>query len=459
MLHFIYAPCLFNFIKMYSQGLDLAKLLDSAAKYEIVNDRSQFVAPLQAIEKFAVGRKMIIGGAALIRAEHPLEAVSAEMWRLELYSASIEIDMRECATSLYEEMSKHELYGGDARTIILRASIPDREYQLWIDYRIVAIGRSLGERKGIDVVGIINKTEGVAPFGTTGALLMSDEMQIMRILHSSCDPGQAGQWVRNITQLEILMNKKSGARKHRAKDAVSSDGDEHEEERSESVSIPLKGVLIGEIAASFYLGVACKKDCVQRPQYLCSFDDVDDIASESGFTMSQEDLRIPDDFRLRKRVLKKTQGGAFIADLFNTLSYEPVPIGGTLSKEGSRKLPFGENGRDIASPICVLRFLYVEMWALKFMVEMNRSRGNDATPLERRKGFLDVLAHRLFSFIEEKCSVDIMFPAHLEGYFVPEMVAKRKIVAKSDYVGPFSPVKKEELAALSSEIVATVSFA
>lgn len=452
---------------MYAQGdLDFDKLSKEAREYVLKNDRSAFLPVLREIEKFAVSRGMIIGGRTGIRAlcsgatkgvvDVPASADSIEvdLWILEVYSRDIEKDMVDCIAAITSQLQRSDpaasekrpenIYGGDYRTIILRPGIPGREYRIWADFRLVAIGYSLGERHGIDIAGIIAPVVKRGPFGAEGALLMPVDMQIMRISHMLGNPMFADDWSSHLSQLCSLFHLMQGE---------SRDGGDPLHEDDEPVSTAefslANGVLVGEYAVEYYTGAHIGK--FSRPQYVCSFDGIDAFAAREHLTTRFSDLRVPDDFRARKIVLRDG-GGNIVADLFNTLSYDPIPVN-RLSRDSKNR------GRAIAtemvaSPFTVLRFLFIDIWALSFVIKLSHDGGS---PLVRRQDFLRGLAKKLFTWIigsKEPPAINVLFPARFVGLFVSEAVAKRQEVFRQHaHIDPVSAVAKKDLIALGNEIL------
>lgn len=443
---------------MYEQGeFDFDKLAQSAQEYVLKNDRRAFLPILRAIERFAVTRKMIIGGRVGIHTicEIPIEGVDVNLWILELYSLDIERDMNDCIGAITTELQNahessrvDEIYQGDYRTIILRPSVPEREYQIWADFRLVAIGYSLGERQGIDITGIIAPISRTGPFGTEGSLLMPSDVQIMRVTSALSNPMFAGDWAIYLRQLCNLFQHTLTHDGHR-EGAGADDGGAEETEAKTKVPFSLKqGVLIGEYAVAYYLGEGERTTKYARPQFICSFDGVDEFAEDEHFTTRYSDLRVPNDFRARKIILRDARG-EIVADLFNALAYEPIPVN-TIK----RRIPHIETTM-IASPFVVLRFLFVDIWALSFVMKKSASE----KPLRQRQHFLRGLARKLLTWIlESKVELDMLFPVKYVGLYIPEAVAKRQeAYRKHIHAETTSAVSKKDLIALGNDILKRMS--
>jgi hypothetical protein len=457
---------------MYTRGdIDIEKLTAEAREYVLRNDRKAFLPVLRRIERFAQSRKMIIGGRIGSRALLSAGAVGSidmNMWALDLYSADIEKDMRDCLADVTQFFSAtsapapapesspsgtsqteprparvkenpDDIYNGDPRSFVLRPTFPGREYRMWADFRNVANGYSLGERKGIDIVGIIAPTIAAGLFGTRDVLLMPRDMQIMICAHSICNPGFASDWAQLFAQLCDLfsLNPRNGgfARNEGAKGAKG----------AKARFILEDGILVGEYAVEYYVGEKIAKDTRARPQYLCSFEGLDDYVAREKMTARFIDVRAPDDFRARKMILRN-RNGDIVADLFNAPSYEVVPVNDITGGTKARKY-----ARLVASPFAVLRFLFVEIWALAFVIEMAH---DGADSLRKRQNFLRAIASKLFGWIlaARDKDVDTLFPATYMGIYIPEGAAKRKQMM-GKFQGPMSTVDTKKLMEIDREIV------
>jgi hypothetical protein len=446
---------------MFAPNID--ETIARAKTYVIQNDRNLFLPILRAIEKFAFARKMIIGGRAGTHAlcHMPIDGVDVDMWILELYGLDIESDMIACLEEVTRAMKElvgadragggvkerpDDIYNGDYRTIILRPSLPGREYRLFADFRLVAVGHSLGERQGIDIGGLIEPVRAPGPFGGE-SLLMPRDLQIMRVAHMLCDPMQAGNWASQVAQLGHLFSATdvSGGSDTDASGSSEPIGSGDERARPTFTGLA-SGVLIGEFAVEFYTGVAAPQRA--RLQYACTFEGVDEWAESKKMSVRYADMRIPDDFRMRKAILRLQKNEEIIADLFNVLAYAPVPV----NKIGGKRLSRQVSTQLVAGPFAVLRFLFVDIWALSFIIKRSQDK-----KLASRQAFLRGVAMRLWEWIVGATSVAALFPAQYEGLYVAESVTKRRqmISARTTYedMAPMSAVDKKELIDLGNEII------
>lgn len=456
---------------MYADNaINITKIISSAEEYVITNDRKTYLPILHSIEEFAANQgagKMIIGGQAGIFAlcDNPIRGINPELWMLELFSLDIASDMKallEFVTQRLRDWNREDkrkpedIYSGDYRTIMLRTSMPDREYILFADHRVVAVGKTLGERKGTSVMDAIRPVMGHGPFGTPNIALMPRELQIMRVCHSLCMPNLAGDWATTfIPLLCSLFNLKFPA---------SSDAGEHtggvEAAASADVDAPVpsraifdlsKAILTGEYAVSYYTGAKIPRNA--RMQYVCSFEGLDDYVMREHMTMKYIDLRVPDDFRLRKITLRD-RNDHFVADLFNQLSYEPIPVNHVNDDD-----IHGHGPKLIASPFNVLRLLFVDIWALSFLIEMHEEE-QEAQRFRNRQRSLRDLAIQLWKWIIEKCPVSVLFPTEYVGIYEVESSAKRKATARKGSKEPqqASAIAKKDLIDLRTELFTQMKF-
>ena len=425
---------------MWTTKEGLEALKRKAEAYVINNDRILYVPVLRAIEEFAATHGMIIGGRI---AEHALlglsrESKEAELWVLELYSSNLVEDVNACVETVYRAL-KHESYLGDARTLTLKTVMEKKEYQILADYRIVAVCKSLGERRGINIINIISPVIKKGLFSGENVQIMPRNLQIMRILHLLCMPGTnaaiAKQWKDLIVRLDQLWDD--------AREPI--DGGDAQFEDAHIAhwdNLDSEGILIGEIAANYYLGKRNSGNS-GRAQYLCSFDGFDEYAEHSGINKTFNDLRVPDDFRLFKYILKSSDGEKFIADIFNAPDYELIPY------------VIASDGRKFASPFCVLRFLFVDMWSLDFVAKLTANAGNAVQPLIVRKNKLYSIARELYAWITKCEDIAVLFPPTYAGTYISESDTKRmrgsKVKSGAPKIAYAAPEK--DMVALADELV------
>lgn len=444
---------------MYAQdSLNLGALVNSAEEYVLKHDRQMFLPLLRAVEQFAHDKGILIGGrtGSYALCDNPLVGVDVSLWILELFSFNIEQDMKDCLTYLTEKMRElsteefkaqqtrpENIYQGDYRTIVLRTTVEEREYSLWADYRLIAIGRSLGERKGIDITSIIHPVVRKGPFGTDGINVMPVDLQIMRVAHMLCDPTNASSWEKILVPQLVDLFAKCDESASTSGGGDSIEPPNKDESLDDSHFDLDAGVIIGEQAVEYYIGVPVGKHV--RKQYICSFTGLDEYIAANGMTMRYADLRVPDDFRVRKVVLHRDGRDGrdeVVADLFNTSSYEPIPV--NFARNGPLK------GRKIASPFTVLRFLFIDIWALSFIIAASR---DSSSGVLGRQTFLRKLARRLFDWIQTKCPVSKLFPTEYTGIFIPEGAAKRQVKASHSMIRVVSMVPKKDLIVLRENIM------
>jgi len=564
-----------------SEGdIDIDGIVDRARDYVIKNDRRMFLPILREIEQFAIERAMIFGGRTGVRAlcirnkrdDPPADSarpvafadeteVASDLWTLELFSSNIEVDMEDCVVRLTARFGRaagsedgataptrdpEKIYRGDWRTIFLRTIIPGQEYRLSADYRIVAIGYSLGERKGIDIASLIAPIAHRGPFGAARALLMPHDMLIENLAHQLSNPLRAGNWSDYVAQICELFNARvtiggaddasgsdsdeeqdmtggrRGHRHHHRKDRERADREQpraddrardyqrdreqqqqpreqprdreqlsrdHQRNRGQQPSRdhqrdrereqPSRArdsggdfdfrecLLIGEHAAEFYVNPSRNLGRRVRAQYICAFDDLDEYARSLRLATNRADVRVPNDFRLRKSILKDARG-ELIADLFNALAFEPVPYvvappavlarwrGGVPGEHPLRRT------ERVAAPFVVLRFLFVDIWALEYVAKSSRD-GAIATAMRAQQEHLRDVAHALFDWIANARAINTLFPRTYAGIFALEDAQKRQVKAKMEIAsraparkGLMSAVAKKDLIALGNEITSRV---
>jgi hypothetical protein len=429
---------------MYAQegDIELREIISRAKREVIAQDRHHFMPVLRAIEEYAHDNDMIIGGTVGVYATCGISVIDnedADLWILELYAEEIEEKMRGCvrylAQTLQHLASRDEadparIYLGDTRTILLRTAIADREYRLVCDYRMVAIGFSLGMRKGISITETIEAARiPRAPFGSAkSVLLMPISAQIMRVAHFMYDPLQSKKWVSAhlplLAQLFVIL-----------KNRVTSVVGAYVEPR-DGIDLDCPYALIGERAIAYYMGTKPKA----RAQYLCSFEDIDDWLADHQYVGRYADVRAPYDFRYRKLVVHDKRD-AIIADLFNALSFEPVPINEM-------------NGIAIAAPFCVLHFLYLDIWALSFVARI--LQGDARNSLVARRAYLIKLGAQFFDWIVNQCEPEMMFPAKYIGIYASKTEALLGAQTRKKASAPFSVLDSAKLVQLGKEIVARI---
>jgi hypothetical protein len=345
--------------------------------------------------------------------------------------------------SVSENGDISQVYQGDARTLMLKTIVENREYQILADYRVVAVCKSLGERRGINIINIISPIVKKGLFSGENVQIMPRNLQIMRILHLLCMPGTdaaiAKQWVNMLSRLNLLWDINTTV----------IDGGKHDRDSQQYETANIanwenlnrEGILIGEIAANYYLGH--KEHHNDRAQYLCSFDGFVTYAEHSGVNKTFNDLRVPDDFRLYKYVIKSNGDEKFIADIFNAPDYELIPY------------IIANDGRKIASPFCVLRFLYVDIWTLDFVIKLMTNRSDTQHLLTMRKNKLYNIASELYEWIINCDNISLLFPITYAGTYISESDTKRMQGAKikSNVAKNIYPAPKKDMINFADELV------
>ena len=179
---------------------------------------------------------------------------------------------------------------------------------------------------------------------------------------------------------------------------------------------------------------------------------IDEYAEHEHMTVRYNDVRVPDDFRMRKIVLRDKHDDV-AADLFNSLSYEPIPANkitqSSRAKHSLCALHDEDSARYVAAPFAVLRFLFVDIWALSLIIE----RTHD-DHLRHRQNFLFKLAVSLFDWIiDGAATMDILFPTTYIGIYMLESAAKRMQTRGKPIKGPMSANDKKELIAIREKIL------
>lgn len=412
---------------MYGEGIDLAAITEHAADFTKKNDRQPFIPILRFIEEFATRKHMFLHGRILLREQCTSAtcAIAPDLWMFELFSRDIEADMHQCARELHAHLLKESKTPNiycDYRTICVLTAQANACYRLMINYRVIAVGYSLSMRDVGEIFNILKPISTIGPFGTPNSLFTPYVMQILQLTRTLCNPALTSTWAQSMEQLEWVMSRY-------AEGKSTHEGGDPQTQGSTAVDQTTTGILIGECAVAYYMRTWPPHKGM-RVQYLSTFEDLEATAIN---------LHIPNEARMRKMTVKNSDG-AFVADIFNVCAYELVPVSGTLSKEEYRILPYGKGGKSIASPICVLRFLFVEIWALSHFIAKQRMRGQDIGPIARRCAFLVALAQRFYVWIGS-CKIDILFPLKYEGVFVPET----KKSTKANHFFPADEQKIKEL--------------
>lgn len=425
---------------MYGEDIDLRDIVRDAAITARQNDRDFLVPTLAFIEKFAAVRGMLLGGNIVLReyqATDPVSAIAPDLWFFELFSGNIEQDMHVCARELHDHLARDatpDLYR-DYRTIYVQTIVPGARYRLMVNYRLVAVGNSYNTHNKALKPLIIT-----GPFGTSQTQILPNQVHIMRLARELCNPSLAGVWSACMERLEWIMKRYVAQMPAKyGGDVPSAHPDEHTQSQSSADEWTTSGILIGECAMAHYMG-EWPPNKGARPQYLGTFEDLDAMYI---------DPHVPDDLRLRKMTIK-THDGSFIADLFNTCAYELVPVSDELPKAKYSLLPLKKRGALVASPMCVLRFIFIEVWALSLLIAKMQSSGQETMPIRRRCAYLEMQAARFYAWMCAKCDIARLFPLRYEGVYVPEVVSKKKAAsAASPY---YLPANREKISELLAEI-------
>lgn len=407
---------------MYQGTIDIKP----AELHIIRNDRLRFLPILRTIANFAAKNGGILAGQSVIRRitgkEMPLisQYTDAEIeglpvdwsyWQIEIIFS---VPCREKMISLMDTLAKDPILRNmknsfDLDTLALYTVEYDKEYEFRIMGRLLARGITMN----IDINSPLFVTMGPNPFDTDNIKELSPELLMYLNLRPLIDPSKTALWnvlLQGVLDLANLREKKIlGSEIKAGQHFKKIDGTDP------IVFLKKNFVHIGDPGVAFYLN--WKKENM-REQYIGSFDDETfrTYARNFGFEYIPSQLYAPDDFRLLKVTLRK---GTNSIDVFNAGSYDPIPY--CMSKKGHM----------IGSPLVILRFLFIEIWALAHL-----KNGSDG--INRRIEYLRLEITNLLNFIK-KCPQEILFPIDYIGTFKLEKRAraqyvKKNLMKKTEYV-------------------------
>jgi len=368
--------------------------IDSATRFVLTNDRARFLPIMIALESTARKHHAIIGGRSGMDALLGIDrGIDDDEWILEIYAKSAVSFVKAAMESISATVANDTL-ALDLRTIMSREIISGERYEISAEYRPVARIMSLGERGGSNLIDYITPVMLRGPFGTADVPLLPHNLHIMRLSHLIYIPGgdgkQAAKWPVYATQIARLYDKFipriiAGAGNENIEMHVVPDWSE----------LDKSALIIGEPAVEWYTGIKRPR---MRSQYLASFAGIDEWAHTEGTDIGYINPRVPDDMRLRKATIR-SRG----YDIYNSPTYEPIPYN------------TAPDGRRFASPFCVLRFLFVEMWTLEGIARRDDN-------MRSRINHLLHIARSLFDWIRD-APLDILFPTTWAGFYVRENAA------------------------------------
>ncbi|MCK9608165.1 MAG: hypothetical protein M0R33_17105 [Methylomonas sp.] len=384
-------------------------------------DRALFEPYFEKIFEFAAARKLTIGGKFGLSCLYPTLNTAPNEWApIDLYCDNLAKNMRDLTDALFANVNEKLL---DKDSIILTSFIRDREYTISIEERAIAFGHVLGKYRGMDLAKIMT------PVKTGKYLVLSGELQGIRIAQMLYNPAQIGKFLDN---LEIFTKIADALiAKHPSPKWITAG---HSLCKKVFDAIPAafgnSAVIVGDYAWRFLFEKqsAEKSPILQhnRLQFLAG-----EISDESLTDFAKKTLgaaarvipffaNLPSDFRFKKWTIYAADEP--VCDVFNSLAYEAIP---------AIPITFESRKYFFANYMTAIRIILIDSHMMSCVAALTGA--TKSTIFEQKAAILS--RQFLSNFREQHC--DWIFPKEYIGMIIPEAVAKKQIAHSTE--PPYCP--------------------
>ncbi len=421
---------------MYTKINILNSLEQAAAKFVMDNDRSLYTTFFETAERFCIQNSVLIGGRVGIDLIVG-NKLAKDSFTWDLYCD----DTFNTAKRLVIELSNTKSPHIPANTASLQTNIRYKEFTIYVNARILFRIYVMDKYKGIKLIDMMGPA--VRTSYLTKALIkcIPEEMQLISIYRTLYSPAKLSLWPTELENEKTIYSMiKDSLQSKTLGQTVTGAGQSAQMKRIHDCLIHklVKSnnyVLIGDYAISL-MGMSISP---VRVQFISS-DDIDNIRKRCERCISEKDNRIkvtymkyplnlPNDFQVLKYTLYITtdKRQTAIADIFNSSAFEMIPF-----------VPI--NGIRIGNPWVLLRFLFIDIWILKLILNI----GGESSP-----SFITdkIVANiRSADAIHSKIAKDgpeaVFQLTNYAGKYVDEFVAKKKLIKESGERFPiFYPAK------------------
>jgi hypothetical protein len=431
-------------------------LIADAEKFALENDRMKFQPYFESAEKFCEENNIVIGGkigVSLLLGEK----ISKDSWAWDLYCPNAFEVAKRMVETLFEVKSNHV----DNRTVTLQTNIKHREFTISIEARNLFKIFALDRYRDVVLTEIMEPVVVKGWFGSN-VKVFPHAIVLIDLYQTLYSPAKCKFWEDAYKMSEVVYK---GVTEYNG----GFDRGIAEDIFLRSLIKDPRIVLVGDHATS-RLGIGKRT----RIQLLTDIP-IEELSAMTSRVLNAEknqlrrvkvthdrtsyvkyNLNIPSDFQILKHTVYAIVGGEQVAlyDVFNSPTYEMIPYT-TVDKI------------KIASPVVIMRFIFIDIWVLKLIIGIGRYRGGagaDAAGtgaagtvstisgsadggLHSRINALVSLANSVREYILTQLKVDTfkVFPREYIGVNTSEAVAKKKIIANIGYRLPnYYPVLNKE---------------
>jgi hypothetical protein len=139
--------------------------------------------------------------------------------------------------------------------------------------------------------------------------------------------------------------------------------------------------------------------------------------SETEIIVKKHDVNLPGDFRVTKYILSTMKGDKYIANIYNSASFELIPY---IMKAGYK----------IGSYTVLLRFLFIDIWFLRVLRFFNKINKNSY--ISNMKNTFGNVDNIHLCFIEEREKLTHK-PMLIMGTYIDEIIDKKNIITPYPY--------------------------
>ncbi len=419
---------------MYS-GIDISTWEENAIKFVMDNDRSLFKVFFDKAEEFCTEESVVIGGRVGIDLIVGRE-ISKDSFFWELYCDDTYNTARALGLALAQVNSPHI----SSETVSLQTNIKHLEFTIYIYGRMLFKIYSLDKYRGIKLIELMGPITRPGYFGHTVKCL-PEEIQLIDIYRTLYLPSKLSMWKEELDNERRIYELIRGSLGDKA--AIVGAGDNN----IRNVARDLAGIVIKKLCqvsstcnnspiliGDYALKMQELVKNANRIQFISSIDIADitkmvnnilaNINKGSKFktTFVRYPLNIPSDFQIMKYTIyvsDNRNNQIPIIDVFNSSAFEMIPY--TII-----------NNVKVATKWVILRFLFIDIWILKLIMNLSKNTGLKSKVHELLRS-ADML--RDVNMISDDIKYD--------GVYINESVAKKKRIKEiSDIFFPiYYPAK------------------
>lgn len=424
-----------HFLATMYPNIDLQKNIETATTYVIDNDRSLLLPFFECAEKFCITNKVLIGGKVGIDLiiGRPLTKDSF-FW--ELYCDDTYNTAKQLTIALSEVATPHV----PADTTYMQTRIKHREFSIFVYARMLFAVYSLDKYRGIKLIDLMGPAQRTSYLHREPILCLSEEMYLIDLYRSLYTPAKVATWKVSLENEAAIYKliEESIMKKAVAKVGGSQSGHNELPKISHKMlpvviqKLSKTNVIIGELAVAIM-----QNDTQFKPQRLqiISADTIEDIMqSVSAIVKTYHNCRVirqkyhvnlPNDFQITKYTLYISNGRDQLplVEVFNSAQYEMIPY-----KTYQSTITNNNKTLMIANPWVLLRFLFIDMWILKLILNLAGTTSERSITEKILKSVS--LANTVRAKIMESplSTADTFQLTDYIGCYIPEAVAKKKLI-------------------------------